>query len=157
MTKAPAKRGGRSAAPDAGLAPQISMTAEQLAALVQGAVASALAGVQAANVQPAAATSADDDRDDEDDYRAEKERKRVQLEADTKAAEAVVSTLIEPRFLEIFRWLAKGTGHTDALMIRALLREGLIKHKAAFRESQGELSASSRDAAALIDRLPARN
>jgi hypothetical protein len=150
MTKQPAKRGGRSAAP-AGSAPQVSMSSEELAALVAGAVASALQAQQSTAINGAPVPAPAEEIDNEDDYAAEKERKRLRLEAEEEAARQVLATMIEPRFLEIFRWISQGK--TAGQVIKELLRKGLIEHRAAYREAIGEGGASSRNIEKLAERL----
>lgn len=76
------------------------------------------------------------------------------------ALDAAVNLLVEEtlqaRHMEVFEWLCRSLGKTPSRLVSEILRAAVVKEAAAYREAMGGGGASSKDGAALAERIPVK-
>ena len=157
--KQPAKGGARKrpASSNAGAA----LTPEQIAAIATQAAIAAVAQLGSAPVQQVdGARIKPSDLDDEgkaDAEEAEQIRRQQQAAKETAARAAelageLIPLIVRARHMDVFRWL-RGRG-SDADLLKSILASHLAAALPAYREANGEVSASSRNIELLTDTRP---
>lgn len=122
----------------------MALTKKDQEMIAQIAAQAAITAVQAMGAAPAApvaqarpAVDLPDDAEDEAAARAEIEANEAKKRHMAEMVETLLPELMQPRHLEVFRWLGKARGVADGILLQQIVRAEVMKNLNAFRESRG--------------------
>ena len=126
------------------------LTAEQIAEI---ATKAALAAVQAATAgaptTPAKQAELPDDEADEAAARLTIEENERHYQGANELADKLLPMIMAARHREVFQWLARSRGVSEAELMRQVLRAEVARETPNWREAQGMGGSSTKNAATM--------
>lgn len=132
---------------------------DMIAAIAAKAAAAAIQGVAAASPAAPVAAPAEaegEDAEDEEAARRSVAEQEAKIAALGEAVEEIIPQIMQPRHLEVWRFMMASRQLTAPELLRQIIRAEVARVTPDFREWRGGGGSSSRNIEALTERLPVR-